>query len=612
MSYVGIVFVAIIPIVLLFWVAVRLFNFEYYGGGIGTIIGIICISLVTWGIVFWGKVTWFGVLQWLVIAGPIAIAIDLGVELWWQVEENNILVVNWILGILIAGIVLFQVGALPFIGSIPITMGEARWMADETEQHMDIFPFVSDPADNSIRMVTEEYALKRALLFDGPFGSNVEQEKANIIRVNGTLYWCVTYMRDRLLGSNGRFQENYIVGVILILLNVNDPNAQAIIIEPEPHEIDYANNLWYNSKINTLVYRQNQQYKYQRSYLTIDDSGKWVIVVTKWTKPGPFKPSIYGPLDVLDAGTGALIQSYEPSEFSTTPLYVTQVYCEDWLERVLDNWGRKRDLRYTDGVDFWAGSVINGRSNHRIEMSEDTRYIIHPDTGESVAFIGMHLRGMPTSLSGIFIASKESFDYYDLVNEGFISSDIAVQTLIGKSEIVARDRGSYEAAMPIAYTLNTTDGPRLVWYVPIYYNYSSTLEVAYFCIIDAKDTTKYAIVSAEGKDGQEMVYEACMQYKALFEMKTNDSYKVKKINSINSYVHNGETIFVMQMNDSMILRDSQQYLNSTEWNEVVLSQIGDEIKFQYMVDDDEIYWFTLYENLEIITLVPPAYAEISA
>ena len=597
MSYAGIVFLAIIPLVLLFWSIIRLFMLDQTGIAIAVIVVIVCTIFLMWGIVFWGRVTYFGVYQWLIIAGPLALAINLGFEMWYQIKENDIPIVKWIGSISIIGIILFQVAVLPFLAVIPVTMGEARWVAEETETHFDIFPFVNDPNDSSIRMVTKKYALRRAYLFDGPFGSNVQQENANLIRVNGTLYWCVTYKRDRLLGSNGLFKENRIIGVILI--DVNDPNVQAIILEPE--NLNYANNLWYNHKIDTLMYRRDSIYKYQRSYLTINDVGQWVIVVTKWTRIGPFKPRMYGPVDILDARNGDLITSYAVDDFASTPLWVTQVYPEDWLETVINNWGRKRDLRDPDGVDYWAYSVIHGRSNHRIRMSEDTRYIISPDTGESVAYIAMTLKGFSGSLSGIFVASKGEFDYYDLVNQGFVSTDIALQALMGKSEIVARPHGNYKSAMPIAYALNTSAGPRLVWYVPIYYSYSDTLEVAYFGIIDAKDTSKYAIISAEGKDGEQMVYEARIKYKTLFQTQSTETYEYAEVTNINSYVISGETIFVMQLNDSRIIRASKSYLNETEWNEVVLTSIGDTIQFQQMNDDNDILWFTTFDNLDITT-----------
>jgi len=597
MSYTAVVFLAIIPFVILFWSIIRFFMLNKIDLAITVIVGIVCVIFLTWGIVFWNRVTYFGVYQWLIVAGPIALAINLGTEISYQVKEKDIPIVKWILGISIVGIIIFQIFVLPFIATIPVTMGEARWVAEETETHFDVFPFTNDPTDSSIRMVTKEYALKRAYLFDGPFGSNVQQENANIIRVNGTLYWCVTYKRDRLLGSNGLFQENRIVGAILI--DVNDPNAQAIIMEPE--NLNYANNLWYNHKIDTLMYRQDPTYKYQRSYLTINDVGQWVIVVTKWTRAGPFKPRMYGPVDILDASNGNLLNSYDVDEFASTPLWVTQVYPEDWLEEVVNNWGRKRDLRNPDGVDYWAYSVIHGRSNHRIKMSEDTRYIVSPDTGDSVAYIAMNLKGFSGSLSGIFVASKGEFDYYDLVNQGFVSTNIALQALMGKSDIVARPHGNYESAMPIAYALNTSTGPRLVWYVPIYYSYSDTLEVAYFGIIDAKDTSKYAIVSAEGKDGEQMVYEARIKYKTLFQTESTETYEYAEVSNINSYVIDGETIFVMQLNDSRIIRASKAFLNETEWNEIVLTSIGDAIKFQQMIDDDDILWFTTFDNLDITT-----------
>lgn len=68
------------------------------------------------------------------------------------------------------------------------------------------------------------------------------------------------------------------------------------------------------------------------------------------------------------------------------PSWISQMYDEGWLEGQIDNWGgHKRG----DGFDIWAGGLLwfIAPSNDRVTVTEDTRFIVSPDTGEVVALV---------------------------------------------------------------------------------------------------------------------------------------------------------------------------------------------------------------------------------
>jgi len=89
------------------------------------------------------------------------------------------------------------------------------------------------------------------------------------------------------------------------------------------------------------------------------------------------------------------------------------------------------------------------------------------------------------------------------------------------------------------------------------------------------------------------VREARLQFKSFFASEIpQQEYIIAEIDNIGSYVENGNSIFVFQLNNSQIIRCSQNYLNATHWNQVVLAGIGNVIQYTYTEDDEDILWAT--------------------
>ncbi|MCK5140735.1 MAG: hypothetical protein KAQ70_00940, partial [Candidatus Heimdallarchaeota archaeon] len=117
--------------------------------------------------------------------------------------------------------------------------------------------------------------------------------------------------------------------------------------------------------------------------------------------------------------------------------------------------------------------------------------------------------------------------------------------------------------------------------------------LSHVCVIDALDSSYIAIAEAEGLSGSQVVKEARLQFKSFFTSEiVEDQYEIAQIEDVGSYVENGDSIFVFQLNDSRTIRCSQDYLNVTHWNQVVLADIGDDIRYTFTEDDEGIFWAT--------------------
>ncbi|MHA1686077.1 MAG: hypothetical protein ACTSYD_06660 [Candidatus Heimdallarchaeaceae archaeon] len=235
-------------------------------------------------------------------------------------------------------------------------------------------------------------------------------------------------------------------------------------------------------------------------------------------------------------------------------------------------------------------------------MSEDTRYIVNPDDNNKViSIITTNPKTLPNTLHGIFITNRTGLYYYDLHESGYISAITAEQIAQGLQ--IAPSGGAYDAGMPLPYVVNTAVGKRLVWYVPVYWNsYDENIyRLAYFSIIDAKDTTKIVSVMAGDYTGAELVDEVLKQFKALFTGTAQDEYIYAQIQFINSYTEDRDTIFVMHMVNAStsydeIVRIKHDDLSETQWNDVLISQVGDNVRFKTYTSEG-VFWVSFYEKL---------------
>jgi hypothetical protein len=460
---------------------------------------------------------------------------------------------------------------------MPMFSGVISWTADVSNaEYFDAMitetnePLFSNTiADDKVRLVTEEYAKYVAGQHMSPFGSNVFVAAAHITTdPNGTLVWVCTMVSTNVLA------ENYVKGFIVI--DANDPQTV------EPHlilntTIPVGEGLFWDKNIQFGNYLNDMTATYQYAYPTWDPSGGLVYVQTRTPLGFDFVERASGPIVYAENGT-----IYRYATIEETPDWVTQAYGEEWLERQISRWG---GYRRGDGFDLFAGGLLwfIPPSNDRLEIHEDTRYIINPDTNRVEAFIAMNPVTSSRTLAGVFRATKDAVYYHDLSDKGYVSGDAAAANVV--ADIGAPASGLYYGAMPLLYPviINSTL-TKWTWYAPIYwadYYYDSDTEeytatnmrLHALGLVDASNIDRFVWIPLEGKiSGEELVYSVRSEYVELFggsvEPEPSDTFNLTA-NVVNktSYVDGGDTHIVLRTNNATYpyIEGARDWMNLTDW-----------------------------------------------
>ncbi|MFW9816191.1 MAG: hypothetical protein ACFFEW_09710, partial [Candidatus Thorarchaeota archaeon] len=269
--------------------------------------------------------------------------------------------------------------------------------------------------DNMVRLVTEEYAMYVARQHLSPFGSNVYVAAAHITTRNDKLVWVCTIVSTNVLA------ENFIKGFIVV--DANDPQSETPDLI-QGTNITVGEGLFWDRNIQFGNYLNDMTSSYEYAYPTWDPDGDMVYVQTRTPIGFDFVERASGPVLYYENGS---VFSYATIE--ETPDWVTQAYGEEYLERQISRWG---GYRRGDGFDLFAGGFlwVIAPSNNRLEIHEDTRYIINPDTNRVEAFIAMNPVTATRTLAGVFRATKDEIYYHDLSGEGYVSGDAAAANVV--------------------------------------------------------------------------------------------------------------------------------------------------------------------------------------
>ncbi len=224
--------------------------------------------------------------------------------------------------------------------------------------------FSSPIPDDKVRLVTEEYATYVAGQHLSPFGSNVVVASAHITTRLGRLVWVCTIVSSNVIAAN--FLKGFIV------VDANDPQTVSPILINQT-SIPVGEGLFWDRNIQFGNYLNDMSSSYEYAYPTWDPLGHMVYVQTRTPLGFDFVERAIGPIVYCENGT---VVSY-PS-IAETPKWITQAYSEEWLERQVTRWG---SYRRGSGFDLFAGGFLwfIAPSNDRLEMSEDTRYILNPE-----------------------------------------------------------------------------------------------------------------------------------------------------------------------------------------------------------------------------------------
>jgi len=451
-------------------------------------------------------------------------------------------------------------------------------------------PFNGSIPDSSVRLVTQELATSVARRHMSEFGSNVKVIDTHVTKtLEGKLVWLA------VIASTNVLAENYVKGFIVI--DATDPVAVPEIV---PKEFIVGDGLWWNRNIIFRSYLDDITYSYGIAYPTWSTEINDLVYVVARYQVGFDLIRRYAGLIVYNS-EGNVIKSN--MELQDVPDWATQVYDEDWMEHMINEWGT---FRRDESFDYWAGGFlwIIAPSRDRVEMSEDTRYIVDPETGDIVAMVMVNPIASQRTLAGVFKATKEGLFFYDYQQEKYISG-ITVEDIV-EGKLPKPAAGLYDAEMPLLYPIEVSEGIfRLAWYVPIYWREGTgtldeTIYLAGFAIIDALDINTVTInIAGSGLSSEQIVRSTRLDFLGLFGAVTFVQLDTK-VEDRQEYVRDGVTHVVLRVANSTYpwIEATPDDLSSQQWYELLSTKQNNTITAR-IEKRGETWAIIGFDNLDI-------------
>jgi len=469
-------------------------------------------------------------------------------------------------------------------------VSNAYYFSSDFIQPRSGFPFNRPINDSQVRLVTEELAISVAKRHMSEFGSNMRVLDTHITKtLDGKLVWVV------VIGSTNVLAENYVKGFILI--DATDPAAVPEIVHKE---FMVGDGLWWDRNIVFRSYSSENAHSYGVSYPSWNPTTHELIYIVARYKVG---------FDLIRRYKGLIIYNSEGqiiSDYTTlpeVPSWVTQVYDENWMEHMINEWG---GFRRGDAFDYWSGGFlwIVPPSRERVEMSEDTRYIVDPETEDIIAMVMVNPVANERTLAGVFKATRQGIFFYDYSGEKYISGITAEDIVGGKLPKPAT--GLYDTEMPLLYPVEVSSGVfRLAWYVPIYWREGTkapdeTIILAGFAIIDARDINNVAInMAGGGLTSEQLVRETRLDFIRLFGAVTYVTLDTTVLNKT-EYVRDGTTHVVLHVENSTYpwIEATPNDLPSQQWYELLITEKGNHI-LANIEKREQIWTIVSFDNLDI-------------
>jgi hypothetical protein len=401
--------------------------------------------------------------------------------------------------------------------------------------------FQHEIPNNMLRLTTEELAKSIALRSAAHFGS-VRAGSAHITIYKGRLVWVVTMIPPNLYGDN--------TAKGLVVVDANNPELDVEIIDKTfkvGEGLMYFPPFYTGGIQGNAYWGQSTADAYGRATLTPDDNGDWKYVLTatqvqQWTFVAqPKGVYVYNEFGHVENCCG----------MNQIPDWVTQRYDEGWLKNMISAWGA---TRRGNGFDIFArGFAWIPASTNRVEISDDARWIVDPDTNRITALVPVDFVGEAQTMAGMFKTVDSGIEYYDTTGLD-IKSGLQAQNVV-ESHILMPTTGAYEAEMPLIYPINGENA----WFVPVYWRIGQgqsaseqeTTKLAGLGITDAVNLDHYAIVmTGEGYQGAALVAEAKRRFEAGTIQPLNEKTITGTLNDRFSYVNNGNTVYVLTINQT--------------------------------------------------------------
>ena len=451
-------------------------------------------------------------------------------------------------------------------------------------------PFDRQIPDNMVRLVTRELAVSVARRHMSEFGSNMRVLGCHITKTTeGKLVWLA------VIGSTNVLAENYVKGFVVI--DATDP---PVVPQTVHKEFAVGEGLWWDHNIVFGSYLSDATYSYGVSYPSWDPTTDELVYIVARYNVGFDLVRRYAGLLVYDSD-GKIIHDFPT--IPNVPEWVTQVYDEDWLENMINEWG---GFRRGEAFDYLANGFlwIIPPSRERVQMSEDTRYIVDPETSDIIAMVCVNPVGSERTLAGVFTATREGVFFYDYSKEDYISGIPAEDIVEGKLPKPAA--GLYYAQMPLLYPVKISeDVSRLAWYVPIYWREGTgtpdeTIYLAGFAIIDAHDINRVSInMAGDGLTSEQLVRSTRYDFMGLFGAITFVELDTTVLGKY-EYVEDGTTHVALQLDNSTYpwAETTSKDLPSQQWYELLSTQSGQHIMARIEKRGD-VWVIVHFDNLDI-------------
>jgi len=479
--------------------------------------------------------------------------------------------------------------------SLVIVFGQIQRVSNATYFNSFIelssgLPFNSTIPDNMVRLVTEELAVSIARRHMSEFGSNMRVLGCHITKSpEGELVWIAA------IGSTNILAENYVKGFVMI--DATDPTATPKILRKE---FMVGEELWWDHNACFRSYIGDMAKSYGVTYITWDlTKNDTFYVVTRYVV-GFDLIRRYEPPMIYDS-EGNLF--YEATALSDVPFWITQIYDENWLEEMINEMGC---FRREEDFDYWAGGFLwmIPPSRERFQITEDTRYIVDPETSDVAALVCVNPVENQRTLAGVFKATREGVFFYDFKLANYISGMTAEDMVEGRLPKPAT--GIYYAEMPLLYPVEVSpNNPRLVWYVPIYWREGTweadeTIYLAGFAIVDALEPSRIAItLNGEGLTSEQLVRKTRLDFMKLFGMVTYVELSATVLGKFD-YVEEGTTHIVLQLDNNTYpwVEATPKDIPTIQWNELMATEKTQNVTMHIEKRGDR-WTITYFDNLSI-------------
>jgi len=258
---------------------------------------------------------------------------------------------------------------------------------------------------------------------------------------------------------------------------------------------------------------------------------------------------------------------------------------------MINNWGA---TRRGNGFDIFAeGFLWIPASTNRVEISDDARWIVDPDTNRITALVPVDYVGEVQTMAGMFKTADSGIEYFDTTGLD-IKSGLQAQNVI-ESHILLPASGTYEAQMPLIYPITGENA----WFVPVYWRTAQgqstseqeTIKLAGLGIVDAVNLDHYTIVMTSSTyQGADLVKEAKTEFEAGATQPSNEETITGTLNDRFSYVNSGNTIYVLTINQTDYVAYTQT-LNFTTVSSIAKLPVGETVTIIVNSNNNEFIRF---------------------